>query len=128
MADLSEDARVDADAVKEIFDTDLTDAQMNAFINTANNLVTEELGNAGLSADRLTEIEKYLSAHFAALRDPRFAQEAIGDYRYQVQGKTEIGLDSTYYGQQAKLLDSSGILSTLNMTRRQAVLEVLAKD
>ena len=128
MADLDPEARVDADDVKEIFETDLTDAQVNAFINTAHLLVEEELGNQGLSEGRLTEIEKYLSAHFAALRDQRLESETTGEHSWRAQGKTDMGLDATIYGQQARILDTSGTLANASIPKQLASIEVLYKD
>ena len=128
MADLNPDARVEADEVKEIFETDLSDGQVNAFINTAHLLVAEEISNQGLSEDRLTEIEKYLAAHFSSLRDPRVSRETTGGYSYDVQGRTDLGLDATLYGQQVKLLDKSGRLSAASMPKQIASIEVLSED
>lgn len=128
MAEISPNARVNAAQVREIFDTELSDAQLNAFINTANIYTTSLLGNSGLSGQMLTEIEKYLSAHFASMRDPRFETEKVGQYSYRVQGKTDMGLDATFYGQQAKLLDTSGRLSAADTVRKIATIEVLTDD
>lgn len=116
MATLLATARVDADDVKEIIDTNLTDDQINAFINGANLLVQAKLLDKNLGDDLLTEIEKWLAAHFLSTRDQRVEREKVGgEWEATYQGKTEMGLDATTYGQQAKALDWSGTLATLGL-------------
>jgi len=104
-------ARVTDADVKAIFDTAM---DTTPFITTANLIVDEELVSFGLTEARLTEIEKYLAAHFACLKDPRIAKEKIGDAEntYQVV-KAGNGLEGTSYGQQVQLLDSTGRLADL---------------
>lgn len=101
-------ARTNAVAVRAIFETEIK--LLDPFINTANVLVTELLGNEGMTEERLKQIETYLSAHFASLRDPRFQSETVDGVSYTSQGQTGKGLESTFYGQTAMLLDSSGKL------------------
>jgi hypothetical protein len=101
-------ARVTDAEVKTIFDTSI---DTTPFITTANLIVTENLGEASLSDDRLKQIELYLSAHLACLRDPRVSQEKIGDASNTHEGKTGMGLDRTSYGQMVRMLDSTGLLA-----------------
>lgn len=101
-------ARVIDEEVKEILDTTI---DTTPFITTANLIVTEELGEASLSDDRMRQIELYLAAHLACLRDPRISQENIGDASNTYEGKTGMGLDRTSYGQMVRMLDSSGLLA-----------------
>ena len=105
----------------EILDTDLEDT--TPFITTANLLVTAKLSSEGLDDDILKEIEKYLAAHFASLKDPRVAQEKIGDVAVTYEGKTGLGLDGTKYGQTVKMLDTTGILSS--MGKKQVLFDAL---
>ena len=134
MASLISTHRVDADNVKEIFTTLMTGAQINAFINMASRLVTNQIAgqvvlgtNDMLDDDTLKDIELLLSAHFCALNDPRAESESIaGEYSYKSQGKTDMMLDATFYGQQAKLLDVTGTLDRLGETRRKATIQVLS--
>lgn len=112
--------RVDSADVKEIIDTELDDVSM--FITTANILVTKLLGDSDLENDHLAEIEKYLAAHFVAIRDPsaqRIVSEKIGDaeVRYQAGSMTysnsmkdASGLNETSYGKQVIIIDTTGIL------------------
>lgn len=122
MATLLADARVDADDVKEIVDTDLTDVQINAFINTAHRYVDANLLGKSLDADTLTDIELWLSAHFLSMRDPRVSSVSANGLSASYQGKTGEGLKATLYGQQALALDASGTLASLGQKR--AVFEV----
>lgn len=126
MADLASTARVRGDEVKEIFDTDLTGTQLNIFINSAHRLVNSLL-STDLTTDLLTEIELWLAAHFAAIRDPRVQQESVaGEWSATYQGKTGEGLRATTYGQQAIALDTTGKLGQLDSTR-EAGLEVFSE-
>lgn len=110
MATLVSDARVDVDDVKDIIDTELTDAQINAFINAANAIVDNQLADTGQPAATLALIEMWLAAHLLATRDQRVARETVADADYEYQGKTGMGLEATFYGQQALILDTSGRL------------------
>jgi hypothetical protein len=98
-------------AVFEIIDTTLTD--IDTFITTANLYVTDVLGDAGLSDERLEEIERYLTAHFLSLRDQRVQTEKVDVLSVTYQGKTGMYLESTQYGQMAIMLDTSGTLSKI---------------
>lgn len=119
-------ARTTLDAIKDIYDTSLTDSQLMAFMNDANLFVTEELVGLGMSAARLEAIEKYLAAHFASLRDVRTERESIGgEWSFTVQGETGMNLDATFYGQQAKLLDTTGTLDKLGANLKRASINVL---
>lgn len=107
-------ARVTPADVRLIFPTDLSDAELQAFIDTAHLLINEELADSGLTEERLTEIELYLSAHLAALADPRKKSEMIaGEWQFTNTGETGMGLTSTHYGQTVLLLDTSGILDKI---------------
>ena len=104
--------RVDGAAVKEIFDTSLNATQLAPFITAANLFINEEVEpNANYSEERLTLIEQWLSAHLAATRDQRVESNKIeGDLLVKYQGKTGMGLSSTFYGQQVLLFDTSDII------------------
>lgn len=113
MAELLDTARVSPDDVLDIIDTLLTEDQINAFINSANVLVNNKLTNLGLGEDLLAEIEKWLSAHFLAIRDQIPSRERVDKWDATYQGKTDMGLRSTTYGQQALALDYTGTLAAL---------------
>lgn len=126
MADIAEGVRIEADSVQEVFNTNLTDAQVNAFINMAHRFVDANLLDEGLAAGTLVDIELMLSCHFCALNDPRMKSENVaGEWSFSVQGVTGISLDATFYGQQAKLLDPTGKLDELGSNLKQASITAL---
>lgn len=98
--------------VEQIVDTDLTDTQVQAFIDAAN-LLVDDVFDGELSAGLLTELQKWLAAHLLSSRDQRVAKEAINDVSVTYQGQYGLGLDSTSYGQKAKTLDTTGKLASL---------------
>ncbi len=119
MAVKSSTARVTAADVQEILDTTLEASVINAFINTAHTFIEANLGSANLGEAMLTEIEKWLAAHFLSIRDRRVKSENIaGEYSvtYEI-GNLGEGLMSTTYGQTAVALDTSGTLDSLNLKR-----------
>jgi hypothetical protein len=115
-------ARVTVDEVKEILETTLTDPQLRAFVTAADQTVTEVLSGETLSTTQLREITRWLAAHLASIRDREVSQEKIGDAQMQYGGKFGMGLDATLYGQQVKVLDTSGRLA--NLGKRRTAIQV----
>lgn len=114
--------RVTSDEVKEILDTSLGDASIEAFIRAANLTVTKWLGSSALSDAQLKEVERWLSAHFiACTRERQIKSEQAGDANITYEGKTDTGLDASFYGQQVKVLDTTGILAG-QVGKRQATV------
>lgn len=108
-------ARVTVTEVKEIIETTLEVSDIKPYITAANLTVTEWLGSSTvLSSAQLKEIERWLTAHFiAATRERQVSQEKIGESSAKYMGKSDdVGLNSTTYGQQAILLDTSGTLAS----------------
>lgn len=127
--------RTNAAAVKGIIDTKLDEPGVEPFVNTANLLVTQHLGDAGLSAEILTEIELWLAAHLVAVRDPRVADKAVDDLRISFEGRSRVGsldavgLQTTSYGKQVYLLDSTGRLAAaMNPKKRPWVFKAGSPD
>ena len=110
-------ARTSTSEVKAIVSTTLTDAQIQAFIDTAALVVTTNLADKGLSAELLEAIEMWLAAHLLSMRDQRVHARTIGDVSFTYQGQTGLGLDATLYGQQVKMLDTTGTLASLGKRR-----------
>ncbi len=104
---------------------------LSFFIAAADNLITEELANQGLSQNRLKQIELYLTAHFATITLERggLTRQRIGDAEdfYQLWTNNKIGFQATRFGQQAILLDTSGTLAQLGTAKLQARFTVLGK-
>lgn len=118
---------LDAD-VKVLVEVE-TGVDTTPFINTAHLLVEEELLDAGMSESRLTEIERYLAAHFVVL-----AKERGGLIRYVVGESSEsyhtidsdlMGFNTTRFGQQAMALDSSEILLSIGSAKLKAEFRVV---
>ena len=107
--------------VLEIIETDVTDA--TPFIQAATGVMSGLPSIALLASDLQKEIQRWLSAHFLAMYDQRVTSEKTGDASYTYEGTTGMGLDSTRYGQQAKILDITGTLADAGKT--QAFFEVL---
>ena len=115
--------RCTGDYVKGIVTTGKTVAEVENYIRTANLIVTDALGDEGLSAAILKEIEAYLAAHLVACDDPAIAEEKTSDTEARYHGKSGLGLDFSPYGQQVKILDSTGKL--VNRGKRSAKMEAL---
>lgn len=105
-------ARVAASDVKDIIDTALDEFQIEAFISTANLLVTEKLSGGDLSDAMLTEIEKYLAAHLICLRDQRVQNSSMDGMNLTYQGQTGMRLEATQYGQTVQILDTTGAFAS----------------
>lgn len=113
MATVVTGSRISVADLIEIYDTELTNAQLAAFVNSAHYVIQANLLSSGLDSNILTEIHKYLAAHFASLRDQRLQAERVADVSYTYQGKTGMYLEATHYGQMALTLDTSGTLANL---------------
>jgi len=113
-------ASLDADSIREIIETDLTDAQINAFINIAYNvtrLISGKLGSCGGSSMECTIME-LLAAHFITLREGSAKSESVGgEWSISYRGSDGLGLDASLYGQNAKAIDCSGKLAKLGLKK-----------
>lgn len=94
------------------------DAALLPFITIANELVTECCVTGGpdtpYTDDRLELIERWLTAHFYTVRDPRTTNEKAGSVGATFQSKVDLGFDTSHYGQTAMRLDTNGGLAKLN--------------
>ncbi len=104
--------RVTAEDVQKIIETSKDTSVIEAFITAANLTIDTVLATAGLSEDQLTEIERWLAAHLMACSvEPQIMKEQAGNAAATYAGVTKMGLDATLYGQQVKILDTSGLLA-----------------
>ena len=84
------------------------------YIDNASLIVDEDLASSGLSDARKTKIELWLAAHFAVMATERAADleseriDGLGTRNYG--GERGLMLNSTRYGQQAMMLDTSNAL------------------
>lgn len=105
--------RTTAEAVGKIIEVDDT-IDLTPFIEVANQLVTDVCSDFEYAAAKLELIERWLSAHFYAIRDMRSADEGAGSVRQSYQYKVDLFLANTMYGQQAMMIDTEGGLRALN--------------
>lgn len=117
---------VNADGVKEIIDTDLTDAQINNFINIAYYVslpLSDALGACGGAAMQC-EIIKVLAAHFITLRERQIKSQSVaGEWSVTYLGNADLGLKASLYGQNAIDMDCSGTLAKLGL--KKATIEAI---
>lgn len=108
--------RTSEESVSEIVEVD-GNIDLLPFIETATALVDEVEAadtNGVLSSTRLELIERWLAAHFYAMRDPRAVSERAGPVGATYQSKVDLGFAASHYGQQAMALDSTGKLKALS--------------
>lgn len=103
---------------KEI-DEDTPETETISFINSAHVLVCNTLDGYGISTTLITEIERYLAAHFAVLAYPSVQREQIGPMNNSFFGKLGTGLENTRYGQSAIAMDPTGILKEFSDGKRR---------
>lgn len=124
-------ARVTATEVRAIMG-EPDSAIVDPHISVATVLVDDTLLDQGLSDPTLKNIELYLSAHFAllTLENGPLAKKMVGEANEGYHNVYKGGLASTRFGQQALLLDSTGLLAELsdraeNPQRKTAQFEVV---
>ena len=107
--------RTTSDAVEEIIEIDST-IDLDPFIEAASALVDKHCAaaNSAYTATELELIERWLAAHFYAIRDPRALVEDLGKISATIESKVDLGLDVTRYGQMAKILDWYSGLAALD--------------
>lgn len=115
--------RTSAGLVEAIIETDVTFGSLDPWIDFANELVTELCAPLVLpgtttpayNSYRLELIERWLSAHAYTVLDPRLVQESVAGGVMQItQGKIDLGLKSSIYGQNAMRLDTQGALAVFD--------------
>lgn len=118
--------RVTYEEVQGIFETDLTELQINNFIRGANLIVENSLVPADALDDAtLKEIELYLAAHLCCMRDQRVSSNSVRNVSESYQYKLGLRLEVTMYGQQCLIFDTTGILHNLNKGRKSASMSFI---
>ena len=86
------------------------------FIEVASQMVTDICTDydPAYDATKLELIERWLAAHFYAIRDQRRDMEKAETVSRSFQYKVDLALDQTIYGQQAKIIDHLGGLAALD--------------
>jgi len=121
---------LDADAVREIIDTDLTDAEINVAINFGYLLSRPVSGNLDECGGGDTEcmIIQLLAAHFISINEGQAKSESVGgEWSITYRGEDGKGLESSLYGQAALTMDCSGKLAKAGLKKAQ-LIEIGAYD
>lgn len=121
-------ARVTADEVKEVVNTKIgADVILTSMIDTANVYIDTHLLSAGHSDQILEKIELYLAAHFVSLTEEQggLTRAKLGDADESFANVYDQGLKSTRFGQQALVLDTSGILNSVARIALKAEFRVV---
>lgn len=109
---------------------DGSDVDASPAIDAANLFVNEEIPST-VSDARKVQIELWLAAHFLDItkRSP-LAAETVGESSERYHNIYHAGLRSTRFGQQAILLDTSGVLADIaakaeDLDRKSAQFQVI---
>lgn len=96
------------------------------FIESANMLVTEKCDTVAnsYSVERLEMIERYLAAHFAAVKYPRTTSESAAGTSESYQTSVGMFLELSTFGQHAMILDTGGGLARLNKNIKDGIRSV----
>lgn len=105
-----------------LWDTDLPNDTLQMLLDMASTMINANLSTAGHSNATLASIEKWLAIHFGQVIDPIALKKKIGDaetidYAYAVTTAWGKGLNQTFAGQNAIMLDSSGTLAKLGLMK-----------
>ena len=93
-----------------------TGVDLDPFILAASSLVDGIDDRTDAPSDeRLQLIETWLAAHFYCMQFPRRSSEAAGDVSASYEGRFDLNLALSRYGQMAMVLDPTGYLKALNM-------------
>lgn len=110
--------RTTATAVMDIIEVDddliITEADLDPFIEAANTLVTGLCVDSRYTDVLLERIERWLSAHFYCIEDPRKTIEQVDSIQDYNESKVDLYLANTRYGQAAITMDWLGSLSRYN--------------
>lgn len=114
-------ARTTSDAVGAIIEVDAT-IPLAPFIEAASSLIDAIATDSGHSDATLELIERWLSAHFYCMRDPRVTSEKAGPVAASYQSAVALKLNTSHYGQMAQVLDTSGLLTKLSLGKINATI------
>jgi hypothetical protein len=119
--------RVTDEDVKEIISTSLKN--VTPFIAVANTMINsvlaDDIADGSVSSTLLIEIEKWLAAHFVAIRDPRPMEKKTGEASVKYHGQSRMFLEGTPYGQQVLLMDPTGRLAEAGKGLKRASLTAI---
>lgn len=115
------------DDVKNIIDTDLTDQEIQAILDTVGRMMDVVFADCNLPDEVYNDIQAYLTAHIiASTKERQASEEEAGTAKVKYTGKFGEGLKSTSYGQIALLLDTCGKLG--NLGKQVVTIKAVATD
>lgn len=119
-------SRVTPAEVKEILETDLTDPQIQSWIDIASKVIDRYAAQCALAdSDTLAMLEKLLTAHYISAvveRDKSLTARSFGDSSESYMAVSGEGLKASPYGQQMLALDPCGILIDFGKRRARSWL------
>jgi len=120
-------ARTTATEVKKIIETDMSDPEIQSYIDSATAFIDAAPIATTLGSTLLEQIEKWLTAHLmAASREQMVKQGKGGPSSATFYGYGEgKGLEHTPYGQQAISLDPTGALKRISEGKVKLLFEAL---
>lgn len=104
-------ARVQPEEVEGIAEFgDITGTDLQPFIDDAHTIVQTRVQDA-VDEKMLPQVEKWLAAHLASMREKRVSTEAIGQSELSFEGESGLGLRNTRYGQQVLIMVPRNVLA-----------------
>lgn len=104
--------RTTPDRVKLIMDTQQDSSVIIKYIEVASAMVDDIAALGSLGADRLAEIERWLTAHLIAItRERRGIEDEVGNARIKYSDIFGPGLQASEYGMMVQQLDTTGTLA-----------------
>lgn len=100
--------RITTQDVTELFETDLVEADVLAFIEDAHRIVENRCAEHTSNEDALAAVEAYLAAHLASAKDPRVTSAS------HASGDVEFGANGNRYWHNAVLADPTNRLARPN--------------
>ncbi len=109
--------RTTFDKVREIYDSNLTDENIEQYISIASGMV-DGIPSGELTDATLANIERFLTAHLIiATKERRPVQDEIGEAKVRYSNIYGEGLTSDEYGQMVAELDTTGTLKAMGKKR-----------
>lgn len=114
-------ARTTAPLVQAVIEGYNANISLVGPIRTAHSLMNYVVSKdtAGLlTTDLKLEVETYLAAHFYSQAERAYESKSTGRSSGTFEGRTDMGLRNSHYGQQAIALDVSGTLASISDGKR----------
>jgi len=100
--------------VRGIIETTIADVYVSSALAMAVTFLRDHLPTTTLETDTLAHLEKLIAAHFLCIYRPRSQEKEMGPGAKEVaRGRTNLYLEASLYGQQAVLMDPTGLLAII---------------